>query len=174
MGQRKFCDAKLLVLTSLLAFFLFSRKPATMQTCQQALRITLVDDDPSVTPILEHYLLQDLGSKVIVRSFDDARRAEFSLQAEGCDLLISDIEMPQLDGPALFDIAKSTNAWTQVIYMTAHSTWERLTQAMAKGASNYLLKPVLRDDLFEVICIECERHRRWQQAVLATVVGAHR
>jgi len=75
---------------------------------------------------------------------------------------------------ALFDIAKTVNAWTQVIYMTVHSTWERLTQAMAKGASNYLLKPVSREDLFQVVSIERERHTRWQQAVLATVLGAHR
>jgi len=145
-----------------------------MQACQGPLRITLVDDDPSITPILENYLLHDFGAEIIVRAFDDAGRAQLSLRTEGCDLLISDIEMPHLDGPALFDIAKTANVWTQVIYMTAHSTWDRLAQAMAKGASNYLLKPVSRDDLFQVVCIERERHTRWQQAVLATIVGAHR
>jgi DNA-binding NtrC family response regulator len=143
-----------------------------MVPASDVLRLTIVDDDPTVPPVLASFLSHHFRDELQLTSFDDARAARRSLQEEGCDLLLSDIEMPWCDGLALFEVARTSNAWTQVVYMTARSTWRRLHDARDQGASNYLLKPIVPEELFQVVRGELARFRRWQSAMVDTVVAS--
>ncbi len=131
--------------------------------------IGVVDDDPAVARIVETYLQKEFGEHANICVMTDPGETKSWLQETCCDLLISDIEMPGIDGMEMLKIAKARNAWTQVIFMTAHSTLDRLSEAIEHGASDYLLKPINREDLIGVISQEQRRLLRWKSAFLGTM-----
>ncbi|QDU31841.1 Nitrogen regulation protein NR(I) [Anatilimnocola aggregata] len=131
------------------------------------LNLVLVDDDAAITRLAERYLA-DFSARVVVRAFNNARLAQESIDSTSCDILLSDIQMPSVNGLEMLHYAKQRNSWTQVIFMTAHSTWDYISAAIECGATDYLLKPLERRDLVHVIEQACDRASRWQQVVRAT------
>jgi len=129
----------------------------------------VVDDDPCITQIVEAYLFHDFREQLETVAFNDACRASDWLGRHHCDLILSDIEMPGCDGLEMLRVAKQRNPWTSVVFMTAHSTWDRIAEAVVSGASDYLLKPVTRQELYLVVKNECARLNRWRTAVLGTL-----
>jgi len=133
------------------------------------LNLVLVDDDPSVIRIARAMLANVIKDRMELFTFTDPRQAQHWIDENCCDLLFSDIEMPGVDGLEMLRFAKRRNAWTQVIFMTAHSSWDRITDALELGASNYLLKPLNRQEILPVVEQEYIRCARWQNAVRGTL-----
>lgn len=73
--------------------------------------------------------------------------------------------MPGADGLELMRCAKRRNPWTQVIVVTAHSTWDRLSKAIEIGASDYVLKPIDHKELAIVLDQAYARLIRWHLAI---------
>lgn len=137
------------------------------------LSILLVDDDPALVRMLRTVLTLELNDEVELYASTDPREALEWLDDHHCDILLSDIEMPELDGLEMLRAAKRRNAWTQVVFITGHSSLDRITSAIELGADDYLLKPVDRPTLIEVVTQLCRRSARWQSAVLGTLSLTH-
>ncbi|MCE9607165.1 MAG: response regulator [Planctomycetia bacterium] len=133
------------------------------------LTILLVDDDPAMIRLLRTVLTLEMHDEVELHTETDPLVALEWLEDHHCDIVLSDIEMPQLDGLELLRFAKRRNAWTQVVFITAHSSFDRITAAVELGADDYLLKPIDRETLIEVVTQLCRRSARWQSAVLGTM-----
>jgi len=142
---------------------------ASLMSSHRKLNLLVVDDDPSITRLVSSYLSSALPDDVVITTLNNPAEAQKWIQRHCCDLLISDIEMPGIDGLEMLRFAKGQNAWTQVVFLTGHSTWDRIAEAVEFGASDYLLKPIDREDLVSVITMVCSRIRRWQSAVLDTL-----
>lgn len=138
------------------------------------LNVMIVDDDPSVVRLLTTLLKQEFGQGLNLYEVTDPHAARQWIEDHCCDILISDIEMPGLDGLHLLKTAKGRNAWTQVIFITGHTSLDRLTEALEWGASDYLLKPIDRQEVLEVVGQLARRCARWQSAVLGTFAAAVR
>ena len=132
------------------------------------LRVLVVDDDPFMVQLFETMLAR-LDDRVELTSFTSAVEAQHWLDAHRCDLLLTDIEMPEIDGLALQRFAKKRNAWTQVVFVTGHSSWGRVTEALEQGATDYLLKPINPTELLDVVEQQMVRQARWQRAARETV-----
>lgn len=132
------------------------------------LNVILVDDDAIITRLAEKYLRAEFSTEFALTVFNDPREARQAIEDTGCDLLLSDIQMPELTGIEMLRFAKERNAWTQVIFLTGHSTWDHIAAAIESGATDYLLKPLDRADFLRVVRQACERIERWQNAVRAT------
>jgi len=130
--------------------------------------VILVDDDPIITRLAEKYLRAEFRTEFALTVFNDPREARRAIDETGCDLLLTDIQMPELTGIEMLRFAKQRNAWTQVIFLTGHSTWDHIAAAIESGATDYLLKPLERSDFLRVVHQACERIDRWQNAVRAT------
>jgi DNA-binding NtrC family response regulator len=109
---------------------------------------------------------------MVVTGLTDTGEARNWLEQNCCDILISDLQMPGADGLEMLRFAKRRNAWTQVIFVTAHSTWDKIAEAVEYGASDYLLKPIDLSDLVTLLNQQYVRCVRWQQAVLGTLAAA--
>lgn len=136
------------------------------------LNLLIVDDDPSMVRLLSHMVERNLSDKMTVHGLSDSNEALRWLDQHCCDILISDINMPDTDGLEMLRFAKARNAWTQVIFVTGHSTWDRIAEAVEYGASDYLLKPVDQTDLITLLTQLYVRCARWQTAVLGTLQTA--
>ena len=132
------------------------------------LNLFVVDDDPALTRLADKLLRAPFAERVTLTIFNDPRAARQQIEDTGCDVLISDIQMPGISGMEMLRVAKRRNAWTQVIFMTAFSTWDCIAEAIEAGACDYLLKPLVREDLHRVVDQSCERLARWQKVVRAT------
>jgi two-component system, LytTR family, response regulator len=99
----------------------------------------IVDDEPIGREILEHFV-----SKVsylnLVHSFDDAVEATLFLQQQKINLLITDINMPNLNG---IELVKSLTSPPYIIFVTAHR--EFALDGFDNGAVDYMVKPVRFD-----------------------------
>ena len=109
-----------------------------VQTCA---RILLVDDDPVMLE-LAGARLREAGHHVSVAP--DGLAALDMLSAERFDLVISDLDMPRLDGFGLTQTIRKNpdhNA-TPVIVVTASERGDAVDRAFAAGATSFLAKPI--------------------------------
>lgn len=107
-------------------------------------RIVIIDDDDSLRRVLE-YSLQEAGYTVAAAASGEEGLALCSEQPP--DLLISDLQMPGMDGMQLLQSVKRLHPETPVIMLTAFGTVELAVAAMKAGAYDYLTKPFNRDEL---------------------------
>lgn len=136
------------------------------------LNTLVLDDDPSIVRLLTRMALPKLGDRLEIQGLTDPTQALAWLDQNCCDILITDIEMPGVDGLEILRFAKARNAWTQVIFITAHSSLDRINAALEHGASDYLLKPIQQPELLELLTQSSQRLLRWKSAVGGTLRGA--
>lgn len=80
-----------------------------------------------------------------------AREAKEILDTKPIDLMICDIEMPEENGLELLEWAKSRHPDIEAVFLTCHSNFKYAQKALQLGSCDYLLKPVLYEDLEGVL-----------------------
>jgi len=116
--------------------------PATPDSLQ--VRVLLVDDSPSVRKMQEKQLRQ-IGYAITTAASGSA--ALERLQESNFDLLITDLEMPEMDGLALLEKIRQQPLLNQipVILISSHSSPQQMARVHEAGAAAYLVKPFSRD-----------------------------
>ncbi len=107
-------------------------------------RILVVDDEDIIRESLT-FVLKKEG--YYVDEAENGRVAYNKLLEETYDLVITDLEMPEMKGIELLDEIKKLNIQTSVIIITAFGSLDTAICALRTGASDYLLKPVEFDEL---------------------------
>jgi two-component system NtrC family response regulator len=77
----------------------------------------------------------------------DGNSALERLSVEPCDLVLTDVRMPGMDGRELLRAVRERDADLPVVVMTAYGTIQDAVEAMKAGAADYLTKPVEREAL---------------------------
>ena len=124
------------------------------------IRVLLVDDEAQFVTTTAR-ILKARGFDVTA-AFDGYEAVEAVKHGGGFDVVVLDIKMPGLDGVAALGEIKKRAPDTEVIMLTGHAALETGTQAMRKGAYDYLMKPCDIEDLVEKIkeAHEAEEIRR--------------
>jgi len=136
---------------------------------KQSSTLLLVDDDPSMVRLLSTIIERSCGGEIAIESLTDPAKARERIIEGGVDILLTDLEMPDVNGLELLRCAKERNACTQVLFFTGHSSHEALLEALELGATDYLLKPVDQEELLELISQAFSRQKRWHQALAGTL-----
>jgi len=116
--------------------------------------ILVVDDERAQRDILQR-ILEAEGYEV--RTASTAREAVFSQRRFPCDVVLSDVKMPDTDGVSILDDLMAVTPTSSVILMTAHGTIDSAVEAMKRGAFDYLTKPLDKDELVITIGRAFER-----------------
>ncbi len=111
-------------------------------------KILLVEDDRALREALADTL--SLGGHDY-RAVDCAESALVALGEESFSLLISDVNMPGMDGHELLALVRQRYPMLPVLLMTAYGAVERAVQAMRLGAADYLVKPFEPKVLLELV-----------------------
>jgi two-component system response regulator YesN len=133
--------------------------------------LVVVDDDAAIVRIVERMLAQRLPGLYDIVTFTDPRAARQWLDGRTCDVLVSDVEMPGIGGLELLRTAKGQNPLVQTIFLTAHSSWDRIAEAIESGVNDYLLKPVDHDELIGSLRQKHERIMRRSPAICELLNG---
>ena len=107
----------------------------------QGALVLLVDDDATQLD-LGQALLQDLGLRV--ETATNGEEALQQLEQGPVDLVLLDMHMPRLDGPATVARIRARARWQQlpVLALTASASEAEIEQALAAGMNGHLLKPL--------------------------------
>ncbi|MBS1150979.1 MAG: frgC [Myxococcaceae bacterium] len=115
----------------------------------------VVDDDPAVGKVLEGLLRQSGHDAQWVSSASAALEV---LDQRFIGLVISDIQMPNMDGLELLTRIKQGWPDVPVVMLTAHGTVTTAVEAMKRGASDFIQKPFERDEILYVVKKELTRN----------------
>jgi two-component system, LytTR family, response regulator AlgR len=118
---------------------------------QQLLRILIVDDEPLARARIKRLLLQQAGY-VCVAEAENAKQALALTQQHKPDVVLMDIEMPEVDGISLackLEGLTGLGPIPSVIFVTAHA--EHALEAYRAGPLDYILKPVSASRLFDAL-----------------------
>jgi len=110
--------------------------------------IVVVDDEPLALKNLRR-ILEKEGYKV--STFNNPLRALKRIEEEPCDLIISDIKMPYMDGLALFNQVKRLVPNIEVILITGYATMDGAVEATKLGAYHYLAKPFTPEQVRKLV-----------------------
>lgn len=119
--------------------------------------ILVVDDSKDVTAFLESYLTQQ-GYTVQV-AYNGATAVKL-FNANPSDLVLTDMQMPRLNGLGVLHRVKERSPDAQVIIMTAHGSLETALDAMRHGAFDYLLKPIEPVETLDLAIERALEHQR--------------
>jgi DNA-binding NtrC family response regulator len=133
--------------------------------------ILVADDEPGVRESLAE-VLRDAG--YAARTAADGTAALAALDEQEFSVVVTDLRMPGADGLAVLRRAHEVSPQTVVLVMTAHASVETAVDALRAGAADYLLKPVVFEDLLAKVARALE-HRQvaWQAQMLRRQVDAH-
>ncbi len=106
--------------------------------------ILVVDDEPSIREFLQIMLKRE---KMQVETASNGREALEKLATQSFDLIISDIQMPEVSGLELLAKVKEKDPEALVLMITAFGSTESAVEAMKLGAYDYLTKPFKIDDV---------------------------
>jgi DNA-binding NtrC family response regulator len=106
--------------------------------------ILVADDEPGIRTSLAE-VLRDAGYRVETAA--DGAAALEALENNDFSAIVSDLRMPGADGLTVLQRARQVSPQTIVILMTAHASVETAVEALRQGAIDYVLKPVIFDDL---------------------------
>ena len=101
--------------------------------------IFFVDDEPKVREVVGK-TLEELGSKV--SCFASATDCLEQLGSQRCDLLITDVKMPEMDGMELLAKAKRLAPWLPILVITGYGDIPMAVTAIKAGAVDFIEKPL--------------------------------
>ncbi|MHC4713015.1 MAG: sigma-54-dependent transcriptional regulator [Planctomycetota bacterium] len=131
--------------------------------------ILIVDDQPNFRFSLVVTLKRE-GHEV--GEADDAREAIRALERKACDIVITDLRMPGMDGLALLRETKKIDSAIEVVVMTAFGSVDTAVQAMRNGACDYITKPFQPEELVLVVNRTLDRlGLRKRVRDLETIIG---
>jgi CheY-like chemotaxis protein len=111
--------------------------------------ILVVDDSP-VDRHLAGKLLEKCAGLTVAYA-GDGREALATMQRSTPDMVLTDLQMPDLNGLELVEEIRARYPTVPVILMTAHGSEEIAVQALQKGAASYVPKRNLAQDLAETV-----------------------
>ncbi len=105
---------------------------------KNTITVLAVDDEPMMRALLEKILARD-GYRIITA--EDGAMALSILESQPVSIVLSDIQMPKMNGFELLKVLKSRFPEVGVIMMTAFGDTFTVKDALLLGADEYITKP---------------------------------
>ncbi|HWB85372.1 MAG TPA: response regulator [Bryobacteraceae bacterium] len=113
--------------------------------------ILVVDDSAAIRKILQRVLRQTGMAIRTIHEAGDGQEALAVLKAQKVTLVLSDINMPTMDGLQLLAAMKNSAEWRQipVVMITTEGGETKVSEAVKLGAAGYVRKPFTADQIKE-------------------------
>lgn len=126
--------------------------------------LLFVDDDPTAGELLQRFCE---GTSYDCQVYHDPIAALGYFKESGADVIITDLQMPGMNGMELLSEIRDKDCEVPVIIITAHSTVSNAIEALRLGASDFLKKPFDMEELLLLVDKTMERsHLRRENRIL--------
>jgi two-component system response regulator AtoC len=130
--------------------------------------ILVVDDEQDFLDSIRRGLLLAGFRNIILELSAKNAAALFDRRESGIDIALLDITMPGMNGVELLEYIKEKSPDTACIIVTAVNDAETAVSCLKKGAYDYLVKPISKDDLVATI------HRALEKKILFDLLTIHK
>ena len=114
-----------------------------------SMRLIVVENDPLLRRALAEVLKRD-GMQVLAQPTDGAEALEAMEQLHP-DVILTDCDMPHVDGIEFVQRLRATGDLTPVVMLSGQAEPDTIAQATAAGVNRYLIKPVSAEMLTMVL-----------------------
>ena len=114
------------------------------------IRVLIVDDHPMVAQGIQS-VLESYPELEIVGTLTNGRDAVDQLETLDPDVVLMDLNMPQMGGLTATEIVLERRPGTRILVLTMHDSPEYISSALSHGAMGYLLKDVPTDEIKDAI-----------------------
>lgn len=125
-----------------------------MKSSDEQYRLLIVEDDQVLRDMLEHYLRT--GENIVDLAVNGREGYEKHRQ-NGYDLIITDLNMPEMTGIDLVRTIRESDDFVEFIIITGYATLESAVEAIKIGAFDYIVKPFKLDELRVAIKNACDK-----------------
>ena len=132
-------------------------------------KILVVDDELDVEPLVLQRMRREIRRGIY--EFEFAHNGVEALEALGkddsFDIVLSDINMPEMDGLTLLERIPSVNPDIKSVVVSAYGDMKNIRTAMNRGAFDFVTKPIDFEDLRITIDRTVQHLRVWKDALAA-------
>src|SRR5512136_860554 len=116
----------------------------------QEYKILIIEDSPTMRQLISFALKRLRGLRIVEAS--DGVDGLKKLAAEKFDLILTDINMPIMDGLKLVSLVRNDANYknTPIVVITTEGAQEDRERALALGANDYITKPIQANRILEI------------------------
>lgn len=109
-------------------------------------RVVIVDDHPMVAEGIQS-ILESYPDIEVTATLSNGRAVVDHLKTQSADVVLMDLNMPEIGGLAATEMVIETSPDTRVLILSMHDSPEYISTALQHGASGYVLKDVPTDEI---------------------------
>ena len=138
-----------------------------MTSIQKPYKILVVDDEPDLEPLVLQRMRRSIraGRYTFVFAHNGVEALEKLSQDDEIDMVLSDINMPQMDGLTLLDQIPKVDPNIRSVIISAYGDMKNIRTAMNRGAFDFVTKPVDFEDLQVTIDRTLRHMAEWREAL---------
>lgn len=136
---------------------------------QQNYKILVVDDEPDLEPLMLQRMRRNIrsGRYSFVFAHNGIEALEVLQQEEDIDMVLSDINMPQMDGLTLLEQIPKVDPNVRSVIISAYGDMKNIRTAMNRGAFDFVTKPLDFEDLQVTIERTLRNMAEWREALMS-------
>ncbi len=130
-------------------------------------RILVVDDEPDLEPLMLQRMRRQIraGRYEFVFAGNGVEALEKLAADDTIDMVLSDINMPQMDGLTLLEQIPKVNPNLRAVIISAYGDMQNIRTAMNRGAFDFVTKPVDFEDLRVTVDRTLQHIEEWRAAL---------
>ena len=142
-------------------------KRAAIGRSIKAYTILVVDDEPDLERLMRQRMRREVRKgRFILRFAQNGVEALEKLKdGSRCDMVLSDINMPQMDGLTLLQQIRQLDPDVRAVIVSAYGDMQNIRTAMNRGAFDFVTKPIDFADLRVTIDRTLRNLEEWRQAL---------
>ena len=130
-------------------------------------KILVVDDEPDLEPLMLQRMRRNIrrGQYAFVFACNGVEALDMLRREKDIDMVISDINMPEMDGLTLLQQIPKVDPNVRSIIVSAYGDMENIRTAMNRGAFDFVTKPIDFKDLRVTIDRTLQHLMEWREAL---------
>ena len=129
-------------------------------------KILMVDDEPDLEQLVRQRMRREIrsGQYAFLFAGDGVEALETLGEHQDIDLVLSDINMPRMDGLTLLEKLPDVDTDLRSVVISAYGDMKNIRKAMNRGAFDFVTKPIDFDDLRVTIDRGLQQLEMWREA----------